>query len=168
MPNWCENRVTLTHDDPAMIDKAIKAYESNALFQTFVPMDEALHESGDWYAWRHANWGVKWDIDNCGIDPWRSKSKPNEVEFVFNTAWSPPEAFYERLAETHGFRIKAYYNEPGMCFAGIIETDDDLSLSVDHYDYGEMTADQMQAELPSDLDGAFCIVEEARYQEECQ
>ena len=35
----------------------------------------------------------------------------------FDTAWSPPLGLYERL-KVLGYTVKAYYFEPGMCFAG--------------------------------------------------
>jgi hypothetical protein len=67
----------------------------------------------DWYGWRLAKWDTKWDICDAEI---QEKHK-DEITVSFDTAWSPPIAFYEKLVEL-GFSVKAFYSEPGMGFAG--------------------------------------------------
>lgn len=37
MPNWCENKVKITHKDPAMIEKLKKAFLSKKVGETFFP-----------------------------------------------------------------------------------------------------------------------------------
>ena len=79
----------------------------------------------------------------------------------FDSAWSPPITAMERLVEM-GFSVKLYYYESGMCFAGIWENGDD-----DYYEYGGMSSDQVDAELPADLNEMFCIAETvAEYEDE--
>ena len=54
------------------------------------------------------------------------------------------------------------YYEPGMCFAGVWEDGCD-----DYYDYSNMTSDEVQEELPVELDEAFGISEQiAEWEEE--
>jgi hypothetical protein len=140
MPNWCMNRVVLSHPDSKQIDKAHRAIKKNRLFQSFHPCPRALtntmsgfhadpvrreaHERKqkrnmdkygfkDWYGWRLAKWDTKWDICHAEI---QEKHK-DEITVSFDTAWSPPLAFYEKLVEL-GFSVKAFYSEPGMGFAG--------------------------------------------------
>lgn len=163
MPNWCNNCLIVRHDDPAMIDRLVEAYEQNRLFQTIKPMDEALLASDAWYDWRVNNWGTKWELDHNG-NPHVRKS-PNEVGFGFDTAWAPPEGIYAALIE-QGYTLTGYYYEPGMGFAGMYFTDPDGQLADDYYDIGEMTADEVADELPSDLDEAFAISEQMRLDEE--
>lgn len=60
MPNWCHNKITLSHDDPAQIER-VKAHKDNVL-QEFIPCPQELLDGEGWYDWRVNNWGTKWDI----------------------------------------------------------------------------------------------------------
>ena len=42
MPNWCNNNLTLEHDDPAMIQRAFDALERGEFLQEFCPVPEDL------------------------------------------------------------------------------------------------------------------------------
>ena len=59
------------------------------------------------------------------------------------------------MLEDLGFEIKAYYFEGGMMFAGIYEDGDD-----DYYEIGGMNSEQINAELPKELDEMFGISEQ--------
>ena len=37
MPNWCINKLTITHDDKSMLDKFEKAYRDDWTIETFYP-----------------------------------------------------------------------------------------------------------------------------------
>ena len=79
----------------------------------------------------------------------------------FDSAWSPPIAAYEKLTEM-GFRIRAMYSEPGMCYAGVWEDGVD-----DYYEYSGMSSTEVAEQLPVELDEAFCISESmAEWEEE--
>ena len=43
MPNWCNNTLELHHEDPAMIERAKKAFADGKLLNEFVPVPESLH-----------------------------------------------------------------------------------------------------------------------------
>ena len=45
MPNWCSNRLTLTHTDPAMIDRAVTAYEQGRFLDEFIPVPQELRDT---------------------------------------------------------------------------------------------------------------------------
>jgi hypothetical protein len=60
-----------------------------------------------------------------------------------------------------GFRVKLYYYESGMCFAGIYSEDGD-----DYYELGGMSIDEIEAAIPDELEIKFCIVEQMREWEE--
>jgi hypothetical protein len=60
-----------------------------------------------------------------------------------------------------GFRVNLYYYESGMAFAGIYSENGD-----DFYELGGMTADDVEDQLPSELDIKFCISEGIRDWEE--
>ena len=182
MPNWCYNSVEVTHDDPAMVQKFIDATREGAGFiNTFVPVPadlqivsgfvgedkQAEHEAKqkeniakhgykDWYDFCVNEWGTKWDVD-CA----EAFSKDGAIHTSFDSAWSPPIAFYEKLADL-GYTVKAYYFEPGMNFAGIWEDGFD-----DFYELSEFAdADEVEANIPVELNEMFDIVQQMRDWEE--
>jgi len=184
MPNWCNNSVTLRHADPAMIERAKAAFVAGKFLNEFIPIPESLHiVSGsvplaeqaeheaqmaaniaqhgykDWYDFSVGEWGTKWDVgDEDGI----TEATENSLTVYFDSAWAPPIDAYDKLTEM-GFEIEAMYDEPGMAFCGRwTNTDGD-----EYYEYGGMSADQAEAELPKELNEAFSISENiAMYAEE--
>lgn len=170
MPNWCANTVNISHEDPAMIARVQEAFNKGSLLNEFFPCPAELHEhdspqrdealakrfleqygATDWYEWQVKNWGTKWDVGADGQPALVQDA--NSLTLNFDSAWSPPTAAYERLQEL-GFKILAYYYEPGMCFAGKWEDGVD-----DYYEYSEMTSEEAAATLPDDLDECFGISE---------
>jgi hypothetical protein len=183
MPNWCSNGITLRHADPTMIDRVIKGKEG--LLMEFLPTPQdlvdtvsgfvgedkqAAHEAQmdrnvalygykDWYDWNINNWGTKWDFALENVE----RVDANTVSAAFESAWAPPTGAYEKLMEL-GFEIKAYYYEPGMCFAGIWEDGIDS-----YYEYSDMNSAEVAECFPKELDEMFCISESmAEYEEENQ
>lgn len=89
MPNWCDNKLRVTHSDPAALEKFKDAWNSGELLQTLIPCpaeltntmcgfkaegyERELHELqqklnekhfgyANWYDWRVNEWGTKWDV----------------------------------------------------------------------------------------------------------
>lgn len=170
MPNWCTNDVTLRHKDPAVIERAVKAYQEGRFLQEFIPCPEELQEStatfndseqekrnlakygfGSWYDWNIAHWGTKWDIG--GRNEFADQPDANTLELKFDSAWSPPIEAYRALAE-QGFEVEAYYHEPGMAFCGTY----DREYGENTIEYSGWTAAQIREEIP-ELDERFCISE---------
>ena len=175
MPNWCNNTLNISHEDPAMITRAKAAFESGKFLNEFIPIPESLHivagsvgdpveqkkleedtarnlevhGYGNWYDFSVNEWGTKWDVG--GGDGHMVEQDANGVVFNFDSAWAPPIAAYEKLME-QGFKIIAYYFEPGMAFCGKWEDGSD-----DYYEYAGMTSKQIANELPDDLDETFDI-----------
>ena len=115
MPNWCNNYLELTHDDPAMIERAKKAYCDGRLLDEFVPVPKDLHivagRVGDddnpeqialveaearnqekygystWYDYCVNEWGTKWDVG--GDDGMITEDGPNALRMSFDSAWAP-------------------------------------------------------------------------------
>jgi hypothetical protein len=171
MPNWCNNVLEISHEDPAMIERAREAFNDGRLLDEFIPVPQELRDAvanhstneelvakygySDWYGFCVANWGTKWDVGGDGME-----AEDLEPEFpgiglrlVFDSAWAPPIQAYQALEEM-GFKVRAMYYESGMCFAGIYEDDSD-----DYYELSDMTADEVAEELPEELDEMFCISE---------
>lgn len=42
MPNWCENKLRVSHSDPAALEKFMEAWNSGALLQTLLPCPQEL------------------------------------------------------------------------------------------------------------------------------
>ena len=158
MPNWCMNKLTVTHEDKSMLDKFEKAYRNDWTIETFYPTPrdpgdptmmmgegKAINKddtaNNNWLLWRFQNWGTKWDIgckDLYGLEPTRVD---NELSITFDSAWSPPLGFYERLVVL-GFDVQASYFEPGMSFAGIWHNGEDNFYEGDWSDFPEPLHDE--------------------------
>lgn len=183
MPNWCNNTLELAHEDPAMLERARVAFNEGKLCNEFVPVPESLHivagsvgdpdeqkklmedternlathGYGNWYDFCVNEWGTKWDVGGDG-----QTAEPTEdgrLVMSFDSAWSPPIGFYEKLVDM-GFSVRAYYYEGGMNFAGIWEDGDD-----DFYEL-EGNSEAVREQIPEALDEMFCISENMEMWEE--
>ena len=176
MPNWCANSLVLEHEDNSMIVRAENAFARGEFCQEFFPCpedlknttspnrDEALAEQlyekygySDWYNFQVSEWGTKWDFgDPNGIN----EVNDNSIVLYFDSAWSPPIAMMEKLEEL-GFTVNLMYDEPGMAFCGQYIDGNDTT-----YEYGELSADKIDEEIPVDINETFCIAEHKRMWEE--
>ena len=150
MPNWCDNTLTLTHEDPTQIDRAIAAFSEGKLCQEFHPMQPQLLEDESWYSWRVENWGTKWDVG--GEHATIERFDKNNVYFAFESAWAPPIYFYQFLEEELGFTVDAMYYEPGMNFAGRFYDGEDQFVQWS-------SLEEAREILDDDLDQQFGIIE---------
>jgi hypothetical protein len=182
MPNWCENTVEITHNDPSMVERARKAFNEGALLQEFVPCPQELRDTvagymgegtpaqleleakeranlekyghKNWYDWCVANWGTKWDV---GADGYEAQDLGTQIGqgliLNFESAWAPPIGAYETLLDL-GFNIKAYYYEPGMAFVGKWDNGDDECC-----EYGGYTSETVRDLIGDELDDMFGISE---------
>lgn len=176
MPNWCSNKVTFTHNDHAQIKRLVETYNQDRLFAEFHPcpqellntvagshgdpgkqaelekQEQANRESygyANWYDWCVANWGTKWDVNTNG-DTAEVEDGELAVEVWFDTAWSPPIGFYEHM-ESLGFKVDAFYHEPGVGFCGRYTAGDDECIEI------EGDADWVRSNVPIEIDDAFSI-----------
>ena len=174
MPNWCSNTLSLSHPDSTMIDRVEKAVKEDKLFSEFYPCPKELTEtkSGffgndgyqaelqkfteelnikhfgyrDWYDWNCANWGTKWEAAECIAN----RDDENLIFMSFDTAWSPPIAFYEKLCEL-GFSVEAMYYESGCAYCGTWEDGIDDCYTI------EGNSKWVEKHIPRGLDDEFCI-----------
>lgn len=112
MPNWCDNTLYISATKKENLDEFEKAVNEKNLFHTFVPMPAELVDTkspsdspnetliklfghDNWYDWRLANWGTKWEASDVQID------RPTNLSMyiIFNTAWGPPDIFFQRLGK---------------------------------------------------------------------
>lgn len=173
MPNWCNNNLTLTHKDPAMIQRAYDALERGEFLSEFCPIPRELGDAiadgsvnaeliakygySNWYDYCVNEWGTKWDIGEQGA----SDIHPDGtmLHTYFDSAWSPPTRAYDKLVEL-GFGVEAMYYEGGMGYAGTYSDGNDDEINLEG-----MSADEVEQEYP-ELDECFGISESMREYEE--
>jgi hypothetical protein len=104
--------------------------ENPELLSWMVP--EPTYEGDqDWYNWRVANWGTKWDISDVYFE---HQPDEDQIQFSFSTAWGPcVEAFHTLAAGDGRVQFTLEYWEPGMDFAGRVNYDGEY-LDDDHRD----------------------------------
>ena len=187
MPNWCNNNLTLQHEDPEMIKRAEKAFYDNALCQEFYPCPQELLDtvSGfggdgydkelrefknelnikyfgypDWYTWRVAKWGSKWDVGiECGGGDGYCSLEDGTLYLSFLSAWSPPVEFYKHLVEL-GFVVHATYYEMGCAFCGIFDNDTDECYEI------QDDPEWIKANIPQEILDEHGIYEDYLYMKE--
>lgn len=138
MPNYCENtmRIVATTDAarsllPQIVERFSDKNREPSAFQFIHPMPAELEDttspgdSPNWYDWRIANWGTKWN--EC--EPYILQHAGDELVVSFQTAWSPPIGIYARLCEL-GFDVLATYAEQGVGYAGYWHNGHDTELSL--------------------------------------
>jgi len=127
MPNWCYNNLDITAKTPEqmeLLERVSKAEAADGFIGMFLPLPEALNDTvkgsgeeaqevwvdgcNNWYDWQ-----VQYDGETLSVS--------------FDSAWSPPIAFYEWLVE-NGYEVSANYYEPGMDYAGEWVNGDDFML----------------------------------------
>ena len=150
MPNWCSNKLTIFHPDPKMMEKAVNAWNEGKFLSTLVPepdypgYTDCTIKDGmpDWWEWRVANWGTKWDV---GHDPNvgnKGELHNGEMSVMFDSAWAPPVNAYDSMTQ-QGFEITAYYFEPGCDFCGKYSNGEDECYSVSDKNFPEDIDDEM-------------------------
>ena len=144
MPNWCNNSISIQGGSDTiktLWEEATK--EGSGLLNAMKPMPKELENTtsptpegseqpkvdgyDNWYDWRVANWGTKWDIDTTqGLEFTDNGDGTAQISGWFETAWAPPiEAYNTFIEDMDGCSLIADYHEPGMDFAGIYDNGDD-------------------------------------------
>jgi len=124
MPNWCLNKLTVEHADPAMLDRFVKTYNKGTVCNEFIREPSDIGEG--WWDWRINNWGVKWDIgadEGTDREEWHGLKATvvgNQASCSFDSPWGPPIGLYNELTDL-GYNVKASYFEPGMAFCGLYD-----------------------------------------------
>lgn len=96
--------------------------------------NEEKYGARTWYYWSINNWGTKWDVD---VDNVRVEETDNAIYLYFETAWSTPFPFFEKLSKEFA-EVEIYVR-----FA-----DEDLGSNC-----GEYTL--VGGEITEDLEGDF-------------
>jgi len=132
MPNWNSNTVTI--DGPKAKIAALWAaatVKDSGLLQAICPMPSELNDtvadggsSENWYNWRVANWGTKWDVSMEGLQLIDNEDGTASIVGYADSAWSPPiEAFETYASENEDVHLELKYFEPGMAFIGVWDSE---------------------------------------------
>jgi len=167
MPNWCENRITITgpKEELQKLKEFVKSDYGEFSFKKILPPPPSFRQKlrqlsyqskvcvitnkmDILYYWQMENWGTKWDVDgDAGI-----VFNEEEQSLYYNilTAWSPPLGIVESLGERFSkVCIEMQYFELGNDFAGIyrmingIEGVHEEGL-VDDFDFSREALEDMQ------------------------
>jgi hypothetical protein len=93
----------------------IIAEEKNKIFKTEYVKD-GFNSGG--YEWCVKNWGTKWGINESKL----VKQKNNELDYIFETAWSPPDPVIKKMSAmfpTLEFKMK--WVEENMESKGVLD-----------------------------------------------
>jgi hypothetical protein len=170
MPNWCDNTVYITHDDPKKIQILVDAWKVNKFFGTIYPEpdynkvkvkpmfpeikgnNDPVSPESAWWDWRVRNWGTKWEINT---DEHYIDIHENEIKVSFSTAWSPPTGIYDRLVND-GYGVNAYYYEGGCAFCGQYVDGSDETYGIDG------NWEWVRNNIPDSIDTEFAISEQMK------
>ena len=126
MPNWCNNFILISGEESNMktiydlFNSPSNPEVETWVMSTLVPENEEFEEikaSGQFLLSPYVEYyGTKWDIqvEECNM----AELEPTAVSFSVATAWSPPEAFCQRLSKTYGVDVTIQFSESGNDFAG--------------------------------------------------
>ena len=132
MPNHVMNKLTM-EGNSQKINEVIEFLGGKMDFQKILPMPEELEGTkspvdkpnkelikkygyDNWYDWRCANWGTKWNAYSLGEEDAEINS--------FYTAWSTPQPVIEALAEKF----------PDVAFI-VRFADEDMGYNCGYYEY---------------------------------
>ena len=91
--------------------------EGKKEFEAYTKFLEEQYGHTDWYNWRVANWGTKWDCDTFNVDEFDGDA----LGIGYSTAWSPNEGFIKYASSIYkNLKFRLLYEEPGMGFCGIL------------------------------------------------
>ena len=115
MPNWCKNNLRIKDNGEKTLELLEYVKDDNGEFtmNKAVPMPKELEDTespnttgeegrkkliekygtDNWYDWRCANWGCKWDASESGF--WKDG---NDWMISFQTPWGPPCEFMKKLS----------------------------------------------------------------------
>lgn len=139
MPNWSSSKVTIqgnVSELESILEQCVSE-EKPFSFEKFIPTPEGLDGEGsfndliasmqadpetfefkDWYSWRIAFWGTKWDLDeNTIVDV--SKLGDGVLQIEYYSAWSPALNFWKNFSKLYpSVTIVDRYFELGAGFIG--------------------------------------------------
>ena len=156
MPNWCSNSITITGDYDTLVQLKPVVEAGEGLLQAIAPMPKELEgttapsEEPNWY-----DWGTKWDPE-VHLEFTDNGDGTATITGWFDTAWAPPLAAFQSLADDwDSCYIELFYEEGGMCFVGCWDSEG----ADDYYEYDDFTSDNIRDNIPEYLVDQFALDE---------
>lgn len=154
MPNWCDNKLTVTNATPEFLEYLRNEGFS---FEKMSPPDRPENDEDGFgvLAAQTKAWGTKWDLDEKEQKEIADSLCHGEARFL--TAWSPPIQAIEALSvKFPEVDFVLYYFEGGCWFWGTAEINNGFShessyesfessptdFLMKYMDYDEETANQ--------------------------
>ena len=150
MPNWCDNRVTISSntEDDSQFKKLVAKFQVERPFNEIYPKPdftkipnskgelpikevhkndkgEIVCETFNFPDGKNDDRWYHWCIDNWGtkwdINLVGSEVDESYAEFEFQTAWAPASGIFDKIKEDYpDVGISWFYDEPGMEIAGYL------------------------------------------------
>lgn len=142
MPNWCENTLIVkgerTEIERFCIDGVL---DGRWKLSAYIPTPKELETNvrrdsetlaalsrkyghDNWYEWRLANYGCKWDCDT-NVENIRI-NEDGSLSIWFESPWSPPIEFLKQIQTMYPeLDFALLYMEGGCFFAGLAKTERD-------------------------------------------
>lgn len=138
MPNWCNNKLTITNSTPKL-EAFLK--EHGLSFEAIVKPERPENDENGCatISAQTAAWGTKWDLDETEAKE-TAASLLEKGECFFDTAWSQPSEAIRALSELTGASFLLSYFEPGCWFWGV----EDIS---EGFIYPELDGNETQEQL---------------------
>lgn len=154
MVTACSNTVSFFHDNIDMINRIKKSIKDKKLFKEFVP-DLVSGEEDNVYSGTKGN----------AHDVMEIEIFDNKIEMCFDTNWSAPSNFYDKMWEL-GFKIDATY----IIFdeeCGYFHTDNSLGLLMtNHFDIEGKSSQELENSLPDRLQMYIETIRDNEYLDE--
>ena len=107
----------LEQTSPVMWKGELHDEEGQKAFEAHIKSLKDTYGFEDWYSWRVANWGTKWDCDTFYVN----EHDGDCLEVNYSTAWSPNEGFIKFASQVYpSLKFRLAYEEAGMGFAGVL------------------------------------------------
>jgi len=145
MPNWVSNH-TIIRGKEEVIDEIAERFEKDG-FESWFPIPQELldrespnnkdpeemekkYGASDWYDWAINNWGTKWNANEIHI----TQCKEENI-LSYQTAWSPPIEFWEKLTEQYP-EVEVYteFVDEGYCFVGDATIRDGVVIELNEFE----------------------------------
>jgi len=122
MPNWCENKLTVTNSTPKL-EAFLK--EHGLSFEAIVKPNRPENDENGFGTIdaQVAAWGTKWDLSDYELKE-AAASLLECGECNFDTAWSPPSEAIRALSELTGASFLLAFYESGCWFWGAENIED--------------------------------------------
>lgn len=114
---FMKGRIMQHYSELADKREILEKEEENRMYNTgrLIYDNVKNHGYADWYDWRVANWGSKWNAVDCSLEPdYAEKSDSEEACVCFSTPWDRPIGIMEEIFRANlDCRISFFWNDGG-------------------------------------------------------